>query len=95
MELRYQTLSCQYSLILFENLTKENQKVSGVKCWELSVHPGTYRKKKSLMENSSEEAKEVKSPAHKLEIIFSSLESAFRHTWNNCGIIALYTIYLY
>lgn len=47
------------------------------------------------MENSSKEAKEVKSPAHKLEIIFSSLESAFRHTWNNCGIIALYTIYLY
>lgn len=65
--------------------------------WRLSVYPGAVKKKKkkSVMENSRQVAKEVASPAHKLENIFSSLESALRHTWNNCGIIALYTIYLY
>lgn len=48
-----------------------------------------------MAEKAGEVAKEVKAPAHKLENIFSSLESALRHTWSNCGIVALYTIYLY
>lgn len=67
--------------------------------WGLSVHPGALKKKKekqkSMAEKAGEVAKEVKAPAHKLENIFSSLESALRHTWSNCGIVALYTIYLY
>lgn len=65
--------------------------------WGLSVQPGALKKKKrkSVVENSREVAKEVESPANKLENIFSSLESALRHMWNNCGIMALYTIYLY
>lgn len=48
------------------------------------------RRKKEVVENFREVAK-----ANKLEDTFSSLESALRHMWNNCGIIALYTVYLY
>lgn len=56
------------------------------------VHPGALKKKKEkkVVENFREVAK-----ANKLENTFSSLESALRHMWNNCGIIALYTVYLY
>jgi hypothetical protein len=49
-----------------------------------------------MVERCREVAKEVKSPANKLEKNFSSLESAWRHLWNN--FVALshsYTIYLY
>ena len=43
--------------------------------WGLSVHPGALKKKKrkkkkSVLENAREVAKEVKCPAHKLEIFF-------------------------
>lgn len=81
------------------NNLMEGRKEKKFQVWNVAVvHPGTVKneEEKSMVENPREVAKEVKYPANKLEnIFFSSLESALRHMWNNCGIIALYTIYLY
>lgn len=67
---------------------------SRCRMWELSVHPGALKKnfKKAKVENYREVAKEVKSLANKLRKYFSpSLESAWRHRWNN--FVALSLIY--